>query len=177
MDSPMHRVAIIGNGGGGKSTLAIRLSRAFDLPYHPVDPIQWQPGWVHAPQEVIAAWHTAVLPQDRWIIDGWGSWDLICARFTAADTIILVDHPLRVHLWWAMKRQALSVVQVQPGGPPGCPLLPVTGRMLQVIWRVHRLYRPELLALIDAMEGSKQIIRYPLPGEMRRFTKQMIGGA
>ncbi len=40
MDSPIYRVAIIGNGGGGKSTLAIRLSRAFDLPYHPVDPIQ-----------------------------------------------------------------------------------------------------------------------------------------
>lgn len=49
MVSPMRRVEIIGNGGGGKSTLAIRLSRDFDLPYHSVDPIQWQPGWVRAP--------------------------------------------------------------------------------------------------------------------------------
>ena len=99
--------------------------------------------------------------------------DLICARFTAADTIILVDHPLRVHLWWALKRQALSVVQPQPGGPSGCPLLPVTGRMLQVIWRVHRLYRPELLALIAEMEGSKRIIRIRSPREMQRFTQRI----
>jgi hypothetical protein len=138
-----------------------------------VDPIQWQPGWVRAPQEVIAAWHAAVLPQERWIIDGWRSWDLICARFTAADTIILVDHPLRVHLWWALKRQALSVVQPQPGGSSGCPLLPVTGRMLQVIWRVHRLYRPELLTLIAEMEGSKRIICIRSPREMQRFTQRI----
>jgi hypothetical protein len=44
----MRRVAIIGNGGGGISTLAIRLNHAFDMPYHPVDLIQRQPGWVRA---------------------------------------------------------------------------------------------------------------------------------
>ncbi len=169
----MTRVAIIGNGGGGKSTLALGMSNALNLPYYPVDPVQWQPGWIPAPQAVIARWHATVLAQDRWIIDGWGSWDLIAARLAAADTVILVDHPLAVHLWWALKRQAWSLVHPQAGGPADCPLLPVTGRMLRTIWRVHRRYRPQLLTLIDALGPDKRVIRIHSPRQLRAFARQL----
>jgi len=45
--------------------------------------------------------------------------------------------------------------------------------MLQVIGRVHHHYRPDLLALIDELEGGKQIIRIQSPRKMRRFTQQI----
>src|SRR5205823_5961935 len=112
----MSRVAIIGNAGGGKSTLARRLSRAKGLPLHVIDRIQWKPGWVAAPAEEVRRPHEEILAQERWIIDGWGGRENIEARFAAADTIIYVDHPLYVHYWWAMKRQLQCGFRPQPDG-------------------------------------------------------------
>ena len=40
----MKRVAVFGNAGGGKSTLAKRLSEMTKLPLHPIDLIQYRPG-------------------------------------------------------------------------------------------------------------------------------------
>ncbi len=40
----MTRVAIIGNAGGGKSTMARKLAAARGLPYFAVDKFQWRPG-------------------------------------------------------------------------------------------------------------------------------------
>ncbi len=40
----MKRVAVFGNAGGGKSTLARRLAELTGLPLHPLDVIQFRPG-------------------------------------------------------------------------------------------------------------------------------------
>jgi adenylate kinase family enzyme len=69
----MTRVSIIGNAGGGKSTLARRLGARLALPAYQVDPLQWLPGWQPAPAEVIGATHSQWLAQPGWVIDGWGS--------------------------------------------------------------------------------------------------------
>src|SRR5690242_10127984 len=90
----MRRIAIIGNAGGGKSTLARRIGEALGLPVHEIDLLQWKPGWVRAALEEFNQVHDQWLAAPAWIIDGWGSWEAITARFDLADTIILVDHPL-----------------------------------------------------------------------------------
>lgn len=41
----MKRIAVIGNAGGGKSTLCRKLSKAKNIPLYPIDRIQWKPGW------------------------------------------------------------------------------------------------------------------------------------
>jgi len=73
----MTRVAVIGNAGGGKSTLCARLGKALQLPVYPIDKIQWKPGWVAASREEFNRQHDELLALDRWIIDGWGPWDAI----------------------------------------------------------------------------------------------------
>jgi adenylate kinase family enzyme len=45
----MIRVAVIGNAGGGKSTLCRKLSKALDIELFPIGRIQWKPGWIPAP--------------------------------------------------------------------------------------------------------------------------------
>ena len=47
----MTRVAVIGNAGGGKSTLCRSLSESKQLPHFYVDLIQWQPNWKPTPVE------------------------------------------------------------------------------------------------------------------------------
>jgi len=166
----MTRVAIIGNAGGGKSTLARRLGGRLGLPVFQVDQVQWLPGWQPAPAEVIAAAFAGWLAQPGWIIDGWGSLADLAERFERADTIILADFPLAVHYWWAMKRQAHSVLR--PGGdwpPPGCQAWPVTGRLIRLMWRVHRELRPQVLALVDGYRPGRQVVILNSPAQLRRF--------
>jgi adenylate kinase family enzyme len=44
----MTRVAVIGNAGGGKSTMCRKLSKALDIEWFPIDRIQWKPRWTPA---------------------------------------------------------------------------------------------------------------------------------
>jgi adenylate kinase family enzyme len=167
----MTRVAIIGNAGGGKSTLSRRLGVTLDLPVYPIDQIQWKPGWIHASSTEFQRQHDRLLALDHWIIDGWGPWNAIQARFEAADTIIVVDHPLVVHYWWAFKRQWMCLFRPRPDGPPGCPMLPMTWPLLKMIWSIHRTARPQLLQLVSTFRDHKHVVHLRSPRELRQFAQ------
>lgn len=171
----MTRVAVIGNAGGGKSTLCRALSAAYDLPHHAVDKVQWRPGWVKAPDDEIRAWHDAMLGSERWIIDGFGPWPCIEQRFAAADTIIFIDHPLWLHYWWATKRQVKSILWGRPDGPEGCPMWPVIFRLFRVMWHVHQSTRPRLLILLDHHRLEKDVIHIRTPRELHSFVRLYQG--
>ncbi len=168
----MTRVAIIGNAGGGKSTLSRKLGCARNLPVYPIDHLQWRPGWVPVPPQEFAQQHAALLAQERWIIDGWGMRDALIERFERADTIIVVDHPLVVHYWWAIKRQIKCLFRPRSDGPPGCPMLPMTWPLLKMIWQIHHLQRPQLLDLVNAFRSRKRLIYIRSPRELRRFVHE-----
>ena len=168
----MTRVAIIGNAGGGKSTLSRKLSQARRLPLYAIDRIQWKPGWLPAPADELQTRHDQILAQERWILDGWGTWELIAARFAAADTIILIDHPLSIHYWWAIKRQLACLFRPRPDGPDGCPMLPMTWPLLKMIWTIHKHARPQLLAMLQDYRISKQVFHIRSPQELRDFVER-----
>jgi adenylate kinase family enzyme len=174
----MRRVAIIGNGGGGKSILARELARALTLPVHAVDDVQWQPGWVRTPLDDIARTHARWLAEPGWIIDGWGSWESLAERFAMADAIVLVDFPLRTHYWWAIKRQVECTLGLRRDWPPkGCKVLPITWRLLQVIRRVHYEYRPRLIALLAEPHIRDRVVHLRSPRELRQFRDRMVESA
>jgi adenylate kinase family enzyme len=100
----MKRVAILGRGGAGKSTLAQRLSDALDIPVIELDSMFWQPGPRPTPERDWAQLQRKFIAPDRWIIDGdLGPYDTgLELRLRAADTIVVLDFPL-----WGCARQAL----------------------------------------------------------------------
>lgn len=172
----MHRIAIIGNAGGGKSILARRLGAALRLPVYTVDDVQWRPGWTPAPAGDIARIYAGWLAQPAWIIDGWGSWPALSERFERADTIVLVDFPLALHYAWALKRQVLAALGRSPHWPPpGCRALPVTGRLLRLMWRVHFDMRPRLLALVDQHRARRRVVRLRSPRALDQFALAVEG--
>jgi GTPase SAR1 family protein len=69
----MKKVAVFGNSGGGKSTLARRLAEVTGLPLYPVDSIQFKAGGVNVPHEEYLKINTDLLSRAEWIIDGFGS--------------------------------------------------------------------------------------------------------
>ena len=100
----MKRVAIFGNAGGGKSTLARALAASTGLPLHVLDELQFRPGGVAVPHEEYLRAHAALMNRDEWIIDGFGCIKTVWERLDAADTLVHVDLPLATHAWWVTKR-------------------------------------------------------------------------
>jgi adenylate kinase family enzyme len=169
----MTRIAVIGNAGGGKSTLCRKLRGALRLPLHAVDQLQWQPGWKRVPAEEFAAVHTQLISEPRWIIDGWGEFDAIEARFHHCDTVVLIDFPLWRHYWWALKRQFMCLFRPRSDGPPGCPMLPMTWPLLKMMWSIHWCAMPRLRTLIDAEREMRRVIVIRSLAELQQFHREI----
>ena len=146
----MKRVAIVGNAGGGKSTLGRRLAKRYGLSFFSVDQIQWLPGWVQADECVVTRKLDEVITAECWIVDGWGPWSSLKRRLAVADTIIFVDFPLWMHFWLAAERQ-ISAARGEDRSDPleGCDPLAVTKRLFEMIWRVDQDLKPKLQVMIE----------------------------
>lgn len=161
---------VIGNAGGGKTTLCAVLSATHQLPYHSIDTLQWQPGWQQTPIALFNETHDKLIKQNRWLLDGYGPWESVLKRMNAADTIIVIDHPIWLHFWWATLRQLKSLVIKQTDVPLGCSRWPVTWKLYKMIWRLHKTQRAKLLKEATMRSSEKRFIYLSSPSELDRFT-------
>ena len=172
----MERIAVIGNAGGGKTTMCRKIGAALDIPVHPIDMIQWKAGWERATSEEFTAAHEAILAEDRWIIDGFGPMEAIAKRFALADTIIVIDYRLAIHYWWSMKRQIKCLFVPRDDLPDNCPMVPKTGELIRVMWMVHTVLRPQYLALAAQYEREKRVVVLHSPQEQKKMIQQIEQG-
>jgi hypothetical protein len=168
----MERIIIIGNAGGGKTTLARTLSEKLNLPLHMLDTVQWQPGWKLTPldelEKVLKSW-TA---EEKWIIEGFGPMELMPLRFKNADTIIYLDLPLSQHIFWALKRQVQFAFKNRPELPHGSPTLPMTWKILKALCKIHYKLRPQLLQMLEKEKAFKKVVWIRSKGELEVFLKR-----
>jgi adenylate kinase family enzyme len=158
------RIAIIGNAGGGKSTLARKIGKALDLPVTHVDSIQYRSEWQRTPTAECDRILDAAAQADRWVIDGFGSDALIEQRINIADTVVFVDFPLWRHYWWAGKRQWAARHGQRSELPENCPEFSFahTRRLFAIMWLVHRDYTPWFRKLLrHRSETGNIVIRRP----------------
>jgi adenylate kinase family enzyme len=92
----MKRVAVFGNAGAGKSTLARQLAEITKLPLWVIDKLQFREGGEAVPHEEYLELHRDLLAQEAWIIDGYSDTATAWERFGAADTLIHIDPRLLV---------------------------------------------------------------------------------
>jgi len=161
------RIAILGNAGGGKSTLARRLAGAHELPYVEVDSFLWTPDWDLVPEAEYVARHDAVLAGDAWVLDGMGLPGSLDARFARCTAIILVDLPLWQHYWLAAERQAAWAAGTVEAPPGGRGERPDTRRLFEFMWMIDRDLMPGIRDQIDAAEArGTPVIRVRDVGEL-----------
>jgi adenylate kinase family enzyme len=165
----MKKVAVFGNAGGGKSTLAWRLSGLTGLPLHVVDKMQFRAGGAEVPHEEFLSAHAELLGHDEWIIDGFGTEATAWERFAVADTLIHVDLPLAVHHWWVTKRLLKGLFADPLGWPERSPLWSSSMASYSVLWPCHRYVTPKYRQLVADAAGTKRVHHLRSPAEMRAF--------
>lgn len=162
MSQNVKRIAVIGNGGGGKTTLSTKLSRNLQIPVTHVDSIQFLPQLKKRPIEETREILNRVADEESWIIDGFGPLDVIERRFELADKIIFIDFPLWRHFWWATKRQ-INSFKNKPRGelPRDCneATLSHTIDLYKTLWRVHQELRPQFLHLFATPEYRGKVVK------------------
>jgi hypothetical protein len=105
----MRRILVYGVTGSGKSTLAARIGQRLGLPYHSVDDLTWEPGWVAVPDEVQRERIGAICATDEWVLDSaYGIWlDVPLAR---AELVVGLDFPRWRSLGRLLRRTARRIV-------------------------------------------------------------------
>lgn len=88
------RILVYGVTGSGKSTLAAEISRATGIPYHSVDDLTWNAGWVQVPVDEQRRLIGAICRTDSWVLDsGYSAWlDIPLAR---VQLVVGLDYPRR----------------------------------------------------------------------------------
>jgi adenylate kinase family enzyme len=156
----MKRAVIIGNSGGGKSTLARKLASTWKCDHVEIDGLLWQSGWQLAPIEIYNAEHARLIATENWIIDGLGRLDSIPGRLARATDIVLIDMPLWMHFWLAAERQIRWSTGAIENPPAGLTEMPTTEALFRTIWEVDQNWMPEIRRLVALEEQwGKRIFR------------------
>jgi adenylate kinase family enzyme len=162
----MKRVAVFGNAGGGKSTLAKRLAELTRLPLYPLDMIQFRAGGGAVPHQEYLKAHADLLRRDEWIIDGFGCVASAWERFSKADTLVYIDLPLITHHWFVTKRLIKGLFVTPEGWPDNSPIWSSTISSYKVLRLCHRRLTPRYRQLVADAAASKRVHHVKSPAEM-----------
>jgi hypothetical protein len=167
----VSRIAIIGNAGGGKSTLARVLARQRRLRHVEIDTLLWQEGWKLSPADVYLKQHADLIAGDGWVIDGLGQQASIPDRLSRATEIILVDMPLWIHFWLAAERHISWTNGKLEHPPGGISAIPPMQAVFRTMWEVEQVWMPEVRTLCANAEASgTAVTRIVSLEELNTFT-------
>lgn len=153
----MKKVAIFGNTGGGKSTLAKELAKITNLPLITIDKVMYKPGGEQIPHAEFLTVHSDLISRSEWIIDGYGCVPSAWERFAVADTLIYVDLPLYVHYFWVTKRFLKGIFVNPEGWPERSPIFRSTMTSYRVAWLCHRKLTPRYRKFVSESTDKKSV--------------------
>jgi adenylate kinase family enzyme len=170
----MVRIVVIGNAGGGKSTLARRICAKRGIPHVEVDRLLWQEGWVLTPADTYEQQHDQIIAQAEWLIDGLGREDSIAPRIARAKEIILIDMPVWMHFWLAAERQIQWSAGTLQHAPGGISKTPPTRELFRSIWDVEQNWMPNIRRLCtEAEQQGKAVIRIDSVDALDAFARSI----
>ncbi|MGH6964065.1 MAG: hypothetical protein ACREE0_06250 [Phenylobacterium sp.] len=168
----MRRILIVGNSGGGKSTLARRLGEKLRLPVIYLDVIFWKPGWVEIGDDVFRVEVERALRGPEWICDGnfAGTWDV---RMPLADTIVWLDQPRLLCLVRAVMRvMTYRGRNKRPDMAEGCDEK-FDLKFYRYIWTYDAKVTPRLEAALAQYGSHARFVRLKNDREVAAFVASL----
>ena len=171
----MQRVLIIGPGGAGKTTLALRLAERTGLPLIHLDALYWRSGWVPTPN---SEWDRVVadlLSRERWVIDGnYGR--TLPTRLVACDTVVFLDLPRLICIWRLVRRRLQFARRGRPDLPDGCPER-LSWDFVLWVWEYGRRRRAAILEQLAHLEGRKRVVVLRDRASVEAFVSKLTAAA
>jgi adenylate kinase family enzyme len=163
----MKRILIIGSGGAGKSTFALKLQALTGIELIHLDKLYWKPNWVEPSKDEWKQTIENLLEKDSWIMDGNYSGTLKM-RLAACDTAIFLDLPRTICVWRAFKRFLLDKKNGRPDLAEGCDEQ-FDLKFYKWIWNYPTRSKPKVEALFEQFQNTKKIIRLASTKEVENF--------
>jgi adenylate kinase family enzyme len=169
-DPAMRRVVVVGCGGAGKSTFAVRLAARTGLPVVHLDAIYWKAGWQPSSPEEWRRNLAPIVARDTWILDGdyAGTLD---RRLAACDTAVFLDVPRRVCLWRAIKRWLRFRGRPRPDVAAGCREQ-LSREFVRWIWAYPATQRPQMLARLASLGPGQRGVILRSRADVERFLRE-----
>ena len=165
----MNKIAVFGKPGGGKSTFSKKLSIATDIDLFHLDLIEYQKNGEKVDSSQYSKIHEELIHSDHWIIEGLGTLNSFWSRIEAADTIIYIDLPYRVHYWWVMKRFLKSLFVKPEGWPDGSSVLKGTIASIKILRMSPKFWTPEFYFKLQESASNKRLYRINSISELNDF--------
>jgi adenylate kinase family enzyme len=103
------RILVYGVTGSGKTTLAAQIAARTGLPWHSVDDLTWEPGWVEMPPDEQRRRIETICSNDRWILDtAYGRW--LDVPLASVELVVALDYLRWVSLGRLVRRSVRRVV-------------------------------------------------------------------
>ncbi len=151
----MKRISIIGGGGTGKTTLAIKLGEILSLPVYHIDGIKYLENWkkrdISERYEILLKY----IKEDEWIIDGNFTRSLE-KQFKRSDTIIFLDYSLFAQFRGVLKRMIMNLNK-EVVGIPGCKEK-INPSFLKFVAKFNKSKRLLYLDLLKKEKSEKVLI-------------------
>lgn len=99
LERMVDRVLVYGVTGSGKTTLAAGLAARTGLPWHSVDDLTWEPGWVSVAPDEQRRRIAVICSGERWVLDtAYSQW--IDVPLATVQLLVALDYPR----WFSLAR-------------------------------------------------------------------------
>jgi len=169
----VDRIAIIGCGGSGKSSLARALGDTLRItPVH-LDGLYYDQDWKPLDKEQFAALQRDLVTAPRWIIDG-NYASSLPIRLQAADTVIFLDLPAWACLGGIIQRR------LRHGGGQHDAIGVydrITWNFIRYIAGYRKQMAPRVRQLIAGHAGDAQVVELRSRRAARRYLTAVAAGS
>jgi len=163
----MQRILVIGSGGAGKSTFAMRMAACTGLPLVHLDVIYWRAGWVEPAKDEWATRIEQLVTAERWIMDG-NFGGTLERRLAACDAVIFLDLSRWLCLWRVIRRRVRYRDQARPAMAAGCHER-LSWRFIGWILGYPEQRRPMILQRLAAVRPEQRVFVLRTPRAVENF--------
>jgi adenylate kinase family enzyme len=174
----VRRIAVVGNSGSGKTSLAAALAERLGIPHLELDSVFHQPGWQPLDRDEFRDRVGAAVAADSWVMDGnyRAVREIIWAR---ADTIVWLDLPRRVVTRRIIGRTLRRVARRQElwngNRERWRNLMTLNPRESVIVWSItkHGHYRRQFGEIFESgTHGSAAVVRLRSAAAVREFLQR-----
>jgi adenylate kinase family enzyme len=154
--------------------MAREIAARTGLPWHEVDNLTWEPGWVIVPVDEQRRRVAAICAGERWILDtAYGAWlEMPLAR---VELIVALDYPRWRSLWRLIRRTLLRNLDHKPICNGNTESLRQTfSRNSIILWHFQSFARKrERIRAWAADESGPDVVRLTSPAAAQRWLDRL----